>query len=189
MGGMGSDVGAGTTYEMARVMGDLYMGWENRPATLEEIANGYDFPGGGSYPGYSSEGTGDVDTSIPYKRKYKPYPLSQLYLMTLATADVMGIGTKVGSFQKGMEADFVVSDLEFSPIYNWNRKVTEDFLMEQLMEDAENSIAAFKSYTNSDLKHVKNLTDYFWLEKAFLFIHYAEQRPHHCGHVYYGKAS
>jgi len=190
--GMGSDVGAGTTYEMARVMGDMYKvamtdgseaasippgtngefndwykGWENRSATLEEIATGYDFPGGGRYPGYSIEGTGDVDTSIPYKRKYKPYPLSQLYLMTLATADVMGIGTKVGSFRKGMEADFVVSDLKFSPIYNWNRKVTDDFLMEQLMEDAENSIADFKMYTNSDLKHVGNLTDYFWLEKAF----------------------
>jgi len=190
--GMGSDVGAGTTYEMARVMGDMYKvamtdgseaasipagtkgefndwykGWENRPATLKEIADGYEFPGGGKYAGYSIQGTGDKDTSIPYKRKYKPYPLSQLYLMTLATADVMGIGTKVGSFRKGMEADFVVSDLEFSPIYNWNRKVTEDFLMEQLTEDAKNSLDSFKGYTKSDLKHVKNLEDYFWLEKAF----------------------
>ena len=54
--------------------------------------------------------------------------------MTLATADVMGIDTEVGSFWKGMEVDFVVSDLEFSLIYNWNREVTEDFLMEQLTE-------------------------------------------------------
>mmetsp|Transcript_47581 Transcript_47581/g.92896 ORF Transcript_47581/g.92896 Transcript_47581/m.92896 type:complete len:662 (-) Transcript_47581:259-2244(-) len=191
--GMGSDVGAGTSYEMLRVMGDMYkvamtsgseaasipagtkgefndfyLGWLGRPATLEEKANGFDYPWGGSYPGYSIQGTGDERTTIPYKRTYKPYPLSQLYLMTLATAGVMGIDDKVGSFKEGMEADFVVTDMDFSPIYNWNKKVTEDFLMEDLSKEAEESLAAFKTYSNSDLAHVgTKLDDYFWLEKAF----------------------
>jgi len=191
--GMGSDVGAGTSYEMLRVMGDMYkvamtsgseaasipagtkgefndffLGWLGRPATLDEKANGYDYPWGGRHPGFSIQGTGDDHTTIPYKRVYKPYPLSQLYLMTLATANVMGIADKVGSFKKGMEADFVVTDMDFSPIYNWNTKVTENFLMKDLKKEAENSIEEFKTYSNSNLSHVgNNLADYFWLEKAF----------------------
>jgi len=191
--GMGSDVGAGTTYEMLRVMGDMYkvamtsgseaasipagskgefndfyLGWLNRPATLEEKANGFEYPWGGAHPGYSILGTGDEHTTIPYKRVYKPYPLSQLYLMTLATANVMGIDNKVGSFKKDMEADFVVTDMDFSPIYNWNKEVTQDFLMEELSQEAEDSFDAFKTYSKSNLSHVgTKLEDYFWLEKTF----------------------
>jgi len=215
--GMGSDIGAGTSYEMLRVMGDMYKvamlpgseaasippgtkgefnDWfPGRPTTLEEKANGfYD------YPGYSILGTGDNRTTIPYKRKYKPYPLSQMYLATLATARVMGIEDKVGSFKKGMEADFVVTDMGFSPIYKWNRKVTQDFLEEQLKEDAKNSIVDFKKYTNSTLDHVgENLEDYFMLEKELFplivlsddrttFATYIMGQPAYHRTLHYGKS-
>jgi cytosine/adenosine deaminase-related metal-dependent hydrolase len=184
--GMGSDVGAGTSYEMLRVMGDMYKvamteGSEAAsipPGTkgefndwytknLTEIANGYPgFSGGPDYPGYKITGTGDEHTTIPYKRVYKPYPLSQIYLVTLATASVMGIDDKVGSFKPGMEADFVVTDMDFSPIYKWNKKVTEEHLTKELKAEASAELANFKMYTDSDLSHVGNdLADYLILEK------------------------
>lgn len=181
--GMGSDVGAGTSYEMLRVMGDMYKvamtegseaasippgtkgefnDWYMR--NLTEIADGYT-AFGETYPGYKITGTGNDHTTIPYKRVYKPYPLSQIYLVTLATANVMGIGDKVGSFKTGMEADFVVTDMDFSPIYNWNKKVTQESLTEELTIEGANEFENFKKYVDSDLSHVNNLTDYLLLEK------------------------
>ncbi|AWF83584.1 guanine deaminase [Microbulbifer sp. A4B17] len=80
--GLGTDVGAGTSFSMLETMGDAYKVIQLQKST---------------------------GTNIKVKTLS---PLKAFYLATLGSAKTLDIDDKVGNFEIGKEADFIVIDLE-----------------------------------------------------------------------------
>lgn len=85
--GLGTDVGAGTSFSPLMTMGDAYKVTQLRKAFT-------DAP--------------DTIASLS--------PLDNLYLATLGGARALSLDDKIGSFTPGMEADFVVLDPASTPV-------------------------------------------------------------------------
>lgn len=62
---------------------------------------------------------------IPKKKSYHMSPLRQIYLATLGTARQLHLDQWIGNFRTGKEADFVVLDLEPSPLLSRRRRVIQ----------------------------------------------------------------
>ncbi|WP_202637727.1 guanine deaminase [Bailinhaonella thermotolerans] len=86
--GLGTDIGAGTSYSLLHTLGDAYK--------AVQLGNG--FP-----------------DRLPEPRRHTLTALRGLYLATRGGAEALRLQDRVGSFQPGMEADFVVLDLGATP--------------------------------------------------------------------------
>ena len=89
--GLGTDVGAGTSFSLLKTMGDAY--------------------------------------KVSQLKGQKLSALEAFYLATLGGAKTLELSQKIGNFQKGKEADFIVIDLKSTPLFS--RRIKEAKTLEE----------------------------------------------------------
>lgn len=117
--GSGTDIGAGTTFSLLDALGEVY---KVAMASDTEFANAASSDAGRPFNGDPHIG---VEYYIPKKKSYHLSPLRQIYLATLGTARQLHLDRWIGNFRTGKEADFVVLDLEPSPLLSRRRQVIQ----------------------------------------------------------------
>lgn len=84
-------------------------------------------------------------------------PLESFYYLTLGNAAALSLDDKIGNFENGKEADFVVLDIHSTPLLNYkmnNAKTLEEKLFNLIILGDDRAIQA--TYIYGDLKHQKN---------------------------------